>query len=675
MHSPTLCLCMIVKNESAIITRLFNTVVPIIDCYCICDTGSTDNTIDIIKDFFIEKNIPGKIIQEPFKDFSYNRNLAMQSAIGMSDHIILLDADMCLKIGTFDKSMLTPTNHIQILQGNPEFQYLNTRIIPNTDGFKYVGVTHEYLDVPQNSTKICVDESQLFINDIADGGSKVHKYERDISLLLKGLEENPENCRYLFYLANSYHDSAQYDKAIPIYTKRIQLGGWNEETWYSYYRLGCCYKNINNIAFAICTWMDGYNYYEPRIEGLYEIITYYTTNKKYKLANEYYTIAKRILEKKYNMTESLFLFKDIYAYRLAYEYTIFSSEIGNKNINDEVVTILNNDRNLNFTQQTFFNMRKYNQQLAQTIPPILFDSTISITIKDEQIELTSSSSSMIKYNNGYILNIRYVNYSITILGDYICENTNNLITANKFVELDEEFNIIRQSTFNIGEPVITTRSETSVISMSGPEDIRIFHDQEHNKIIFSGTEAVANTQLVCIAIGEYTFNSSSALNHQLIKSPMNTDEKNWSFVMIQQKLKIIYKWYPLTICDLNTQNELNIDTIIPMPLIFAHTHGSTSGYSYYNINKKTSEIWFIVHISSHIKNSIQYYYHMFVVFDKNMKLLRYSAPFTFENQPIEFCLSMIIKDENIIVNYSTWDRTTRIGIYPKKNIDELTIYT
>ena len=40
----TLCLNMIVKNEGKIITRLFNSVIDIIDTYCICDTGSTDNT-------------------------------------------------------------------------------------------------------------------------------------------------------------------------------------------------------------------------------------------------------------------------------------------------------------------------------------------------------------------------------------------------------------------------------------------------------------------------------------------------------------------------------------------------------------------------------------------------------------------------------------------------------
>ena len=55
----TLCLNMIVKNESKVIIRALESVVNIIDCFVICDTGSTDNTVQLIKDFFSAHNISG----------------------------------------------------------------------------------------------------------------------------------------------------------------------------------------------------------------------------------------------------------------------------------------------------------------------------------------------------------------------------------------------------------------------------------------------------------------------------------------------------------------------------------------------------------------------------------------------------------------------------------------
>ena len=120
---PTLCLNMIVKNESKIITRLFDSVSSIIDSYCICDTGSTDDTIKIIKEYFDKKNIPGKVVSEPFKNFCHNRNFALQSCLKMSDYVLLLDADMILEAKNFNKQVLNAANSFYILQGNDSFYY------------------------------------------------------------------------------------------------------------------------------------------------------------------------------------------------------------------------------------------------------------------------------------------------------------------------------------------------------------------------------------------------------------------------------------------------------------------------------------------------------------------------------------------------------------------------
>ena len=51
------------------------------------------------------------------------------------------------------------------------------------------------------------------------------------------------------------------------------------------------------------------------------------------------------------------------------------------------------------------------------------------------------------------------------------------------------------------------------------------------------------------------------------------------------------------------------------------------------------------------------------------------TPFKFEGKPIEYCLSIVVEDERVLINYSVWDRTTRIGVYNKKYIDSIVKYT
>ena len=113
-------------------------------------------------------------------------------------------------------------------------------------------------------------------------------------------------------------------------------------------------------------------------------------------------------------------------------------------------------------------------------------------------------------------------------------------------------------------------------------------------------------------------------------------------------------------------HDLSVVEKRDMPYIFSYIRGSTSGFTYKNTNGNT-EIWFVVHLVSY--ENPRHYYHLVVVFDNNMNLLRYSAPFKFEESPIEFCLSILVEDNRVLINYSTWDRTTRIGVYDKNYME------
>ena len=109
-----------------------------------------------------------------------------------------------------------------------------------------------------------------------------------------------------------------------------------------------------------------------------------------------------------------------------------------------------------------------------------------------------------------------------------------------------------------------------------------------------------------------------------------------------------------------------------MPLIFKHLRGSSCGFTYFNEENNNKEIWFVLHLVSY--ETPRHYYHVIAIFDENLNLQKYSAPFKFGDSPIEYCLSIVIEKERVIMNYSEWDSTTKIALYEKKYIDSKIIY-
>ena len=409
--TPKICLNMIVKNESKIITRLLDSVITLIDHYIICDTGSTDNTIEIIENYFRDKHINGKVVQKQFEDFGVTRSYALKQCENEpdSDYILLLDADMKLEFSSnFDKNEFKRSLNKElyfILQGNDNFQWNNARIAKNNIGFYYSCPTHEYIDLPREYTKDNINKETLFIRDIGDGGCKDDKYERDIRLLENALKHEPDNCRYLFYIANSYKDIRKYDKAIEYYRKRIDSGGWYQEIAMSYYYIGYCYKNWGKMNDAINAWLEGFDYLPRRIEGIYEIVNYYREKSKYKIANYFYELACKH-KNEISQQDELFLKKEIYDILLDYEYTVICYYITNNyvNVNNTYMRLLNNQNLTNSKRENMIsNFKFYATNLAHHKSEPLFDITPLTNIGntlDMTQELVLSGADIVKVGIG-----------------------------------------------------------------------------------------------------------------------------------------------------------------------------------------------------------------------------------------------------------------------------------
>lgn len=311
-----LCLAMIVKNESKIIERCLKSCKDVLDYICICDTGSTDNTVELIENFCKEYNIPGKVMHHTWKNFGHNRTLSYQAAketFPDADYCLLIDADMQLEVlPDFDKSKLVAGGYMVAQQGGGLYYY-NTRLLGTKYNWKCVGVTHEYWS-PEDPTCQTVQLNSLAYDDRGDGGAKADKFERDIRLLKQGLIDEPNNERYMFYMAQSHHDIGRYKEAMYWYRKRIRAGGWYEEVYYSYYRIARCKLGLNlNWDEVEQAYEEAWNNLKSRMEPLYEIGKHYQETEQYEKA---YMWLKKASVIPFPNDQVLFIFKDIYEFRV-----------------------------------------------------------------------------------------------------------------------------------------------------------------------------------------------------------------------------------------------------------------------------------------------------------------------------------------------------------------------
>lgn len=639
--TPTLCLNMIVKNESKIITRLFDSVVDIIDSYCICDTGSTDNTIELIQNYFKQKSIPGRVVKEPFRDFGYNRTFALEQCENQykADYLLLMDADMVLQYGKgfdakrFKNSLVTNIAHY-IFQGTSDFQYKNVRVVKNNVGIKYWGVTHEYIQVPDGTTYGTYENKHIFIHDIGDGGSKSDKYVRDVRLLTEALEKTPNNDRYTFYLASSLRDSGQKEKAIETYKKRIGLGGWIEEIWYSCFAIGRIYRDLGDMERAVYWWMEAYTAYPSRIENLYEMIVYYRNRGKYELAYELYKIANE-RRKDTERYDFLFLEKDIYDYKLDYEMSI----IGYYHNPDKIDMVKGCMKLLmldNWTNGSVMSNYKFYAPTVQGKRVIL---SIPEPPKDGFL---SSTPALCVHNGELVCNYRFVNYKINGEGGY--DNQ----------EFIETVNIISRFTLDtldkIGENLTVQHDRSLDNRYVGLEDIRLLSDGD--KLVYSANRGFDHG--VSVESGSIDLTTGTVKSVVLSMANQRDVEKNWVLYKGNDyKTKCIYGWNPLIVGDITDDGIFYKTHQINMPHVFKNVRGSTNGIEVGN------EVWFICHLVSY--EDRRYYYHMFVALNKvSNRLSRFSDFVTFEKQKVEYTLGFVQRDpENFLVGYSLMDKETK----------------
>lgn len=602
-----LILILMIKNEEKILLRCLSSLKGIVDGYCILDTGSTDSSVTIARDFLKEHR--GCVTEEPWKNFGYNRTVSFDRAQEFckrdgwdlkETYGLLIDADMVFVNGTLKEMPLGAIGY-KALQKNGNLEYMNARLLRMDYQWKCVGVTHEYWDGITES----LGKEVCYIDDKNDGGCKADKFIRDRALLEEGLVNEPDNVRYTFYLAQTYSCLNMFEQSIEKYKKRIAQGGWFEEVWFSYYSIGELYKRMGDMIEFEAWMLRAHAFRKERSESIYKLAQHFRTAGQHYKAYHYIQLG---LKTPYPAEDCLFIEANVYRGLFDYEASIVEFYTHD----DKRVGLRSSFRYLmkatEFRDNVLQNLHFYMKPIADSSEPVRLDNPFP-----------SYRPSAISVDIYPMANVRFVNYWMEG-GQYKTKDC-PVDTQNAYMNLATGECVRVMST----DSIVLPRNESARVK--GLEDVRVFRDDVLKCIGTSVHEYDASR--VSQVEATYDVETGSYVDLRVIKSPFGRScEKNW--IPIPGTGMVIYEWSPLRIGTIHGET-LRLQISHETPPLFQLFRGSAPPIA-------TPSGWVaLVHFVEY--STPRKYYNCLVDLDSGYKPRRVSLPFIFFSASVEYCIS------------------------------------
>jgi glycosyltransferase involved in cell wall biosynthesis len=340
---PKLILNTIVKDEAHCILGMLESAAKISDAIVIADTGSTDGTQDLIRKFGEERNIPTYVFERPFDDFEKSRNFGMGKARDVvkelgwdsndcwtwwcdADETIIVDPKF--NKAQFNKDLFMMNTFIGSMK------YTRNTFARVSKPFRFYGPVHEFIVCDeQNITSGLAENIHVDVKMIGKSwqGDISQKYLSHAHKLEEYIAADRKDPRWIFYTAQSYHDSASMKdnreeneerlrRSMRYYRERVSRSdGYPEEIYYSQYRIGVIMRLLEeswNLTHQ--ELLKAYAIDPLRAESIKVIIDYYMQMGEWHMAYMYTKFAKMNFHGK-NPYPNRLLFIDeaTYVWRLA----------------------------------------------------------------------------------------------------------------------------------------------------------------------------------------------------------------------------------------------------------------------------------------------------------------------------------------------------------------------
>jgi len=336
-----LILTQIMKNESHVAHRMLDSIKSIVDGICVIDTGSTDDSIEIVKKWGEDNGIETHVFERPFDDFEKCRNFSFDKArevfLGRNDNNVYynfwLDFDEVLEISpSFNKNKIDKDLYMFTTFIN-NMKYTRNELCRLDKKFRFYGPVHEFIvsDDPNISSGLL---DGLLVKVQMDGGSWKgdipSKYLSHAHTLESYISKDRKDPRWIFYTAQSYHDSANIPdnrdeneerirRSIRYYKERVSRSdGYPEEIFYSQYRIGTMMKAMEE-PWNLCLneLLKAYSFDPVRCEPIKAIIDHYLNVGEYSNAYLFSKFAMVSYHKKNPYPQRLlFIDESLYAWRI-----------------------------------------------------------------------------------------------------------------------------------------------------------------------------------------------------------------------------------------------------------------------------------------------------------------------------------------------------------------------
>lgn len=267
----------------------------------------------------------------------------------------------------------------------------------------------------------------------------------------------------------------------------------------------------------------------------------------------------------------------------------------------------------------------------------LFNDKLSLP--ESKDELYPSYPSLIPSGDGYLMNLRYVNYLIEAAGNYKYKYP--VLITNQSIILNYNLQPQSRHSYNCSRIVNNPHQR-------GIDELKLYTDQE--KIMYLGV-CVDGSQDKQLVTGEYNLNEP-----QLLGTLMGKHKHPDVFCYPHDtQINLCFQLSPQVTRSLTDLTD-TIQHDPTMPQFVKYLGCVANGYIFQH------KLWLIGYLKENSKPPN--YYHCLIILDnQTLKYKRHSILFKFTDIPYELCTCIIVEENRIICGYSKYNREVCLSIY------------